>query len=259
MGGKPVRVLLGMGRDAANALCLNLQAEPEISVVGTVYDGYSVLDSVARAKPDVLLLDIILPEIDGIGVLERLSSAGSRPGVIVVSSVCLDRIVAQACACGADYYLLRPVQQSVLVERILQIGGAGRPTPPAAPQGAKATGRPAEVYQPADVCRLLHEIGVPAHLLGYRYLRRAIEMVTDKVDLLSSMTKELYPTIAREQGATPSRVERAIRHAIDVAWGRGDIACLRSIFGNTVHHERGKPTNSEFIAMLAERFRVKAS
>lgn len=258
MGGRTVRVLLGMGRDAARALDDNLRAEPGISIVGSAHDGHSVLHDVATAKPDVLLLDIILPEIDGLGVLERLGADAYRPGVIVVSSVCQDRIVAQACNSGADYYMLRPVQHSVLVERIVQIGGAGN-RPPARIHSPGVSAKPATVAVTSDLSRLLHEIGVPAHLLGYRYLRRAIEMVIDNVGLLSAMTKDLYPTIAREQGATPSRVERAIRHAIDVAWGRGDTACLRSIFGNTVHHERGKPTNSEFIAMLADKLRGRAS
>jgi len=204
---------------------------------------------VQAENPDVVVLDIIMPHLDGIGVLEQINALGlsRKPKIIMLTAFGQESIAQRVVALGADYYILKPFDLAILAKRIRQIasGQAVR-----VPQGE---GRSLEM----DVTDILHDIGIPAHIKGYLYLREAICLVVNRVELLGGVTKELYPTIAKRYQTTPSRVERAIRHAIEVAWNRGNVELIHSLFGHTINSDRGKPTNSEFIAMVADKLRME--
>ncbi|MBX6378149.1 MAG: sporulation transcription factor Spo0A, partial [Clostridia bacterium] len=193
------------------------------------------------------ILDIIMPHLDGIGVLEGLSSTvhGPKPRIILLTAFGQEAITQRAVDLGADYYVLKPFNLEVLGNRIRQMLNDHHPS-------AVVDVKNLDV----EVTNLIHDIGIPAHIKGYLYLREAILLVVQRVEYLGAVTKELYPAIAKKYGTTPSRVERAIRHAIEVAWSRGNVEAIHRIFGHTVSSERGKPTNSEFIAMLADRMRM---
>jgi len=232
-----------------------IDSQEDFELVGTAFNGLDVVEMVAKTEPDVVVLDIIMPHLDGIGVLEKLStmSISKRPKIIMLTAFGQENITQKVLELGADYYVLKPFNLEVLGNRIRQLASSsgGAPVP-----------RPAPVYKDRnvdnEVTAIIHEIGIPAHIKGYRYLREAILMVINKVELLGGITKELYPSIARNHQTTPSRVERAIRHAIEVAWSRGNIEVINGLFGHTVNRERGKPTNSEFIAMVADKLRMES-
>lgn len=222
---------------------------PDVELVGTGHDGNEILELLEDNPCDVLLLDIIMPYLDGIGVLERLAERGEeRPKIIMLTAFGEENTTQRVAALGADYYLLKPFDLEVLVDRIRQVAGWEKPNPPA----GSLKFRDIEL----EVTSLLHEIGIPAHIKGYQYLREAIFMVIQENELLGAVTKELYPSVAAQFSTTASRVERAIRHAIEVAWSRGNIDVVNEIFGHTISAERGKPTNSEFIAMVADKVRI---
>jgi two-component system response regulator (stage 0 sporulation protein A) len=253
-----IRVLIG---DDNNEFCEVLrsyvESQDDLEIVGLAPNGAEVLNLVTRETPDVVILDIIMPHLDGIGVLERLAvmDLPRRPKIIMLTAVGQERIAQKVLDMGADYYVLKPFSLDVLGNRIRQLAGTIRqvtvtPTPIAAPVVRNRS-------IDAEVTNIIHEIGIPAHIRGYRYLREAILMVVTRVELLGGITKELYPTIARNHQTTPSRVERAIRHAIEVAWNRGNVEMINGLFGHTVNRERGKPTNSEFIAMVADKLRLE--
>ncbi|MDA8205095.1 MAG: sporulation transcription factor Spo0A [Thermaerobacter sp.] len=234
-----------------------VRQEDGLDVMGDANHGMEVLDFLSRQTPDVIVLDIIMPHLDGIGVLERMNQMDwdRRPKVIVLTAFGQETMTQKALELGADYYILKPFNLKVLASRIKQLGG----TPAPERKSALPTGKLALVpvkHLDVEVTNMIHEIGIPAHIKGYLYLREAILMVINRVDLLSGVTKELYPAIASKYKTTPSRVERAIRHAIEVAWSRGNIDVINGIFGHTVNRDRGKPTNSEFIAMVADKLRM---
>jgi two-component system response regulator (stage 0 sporulation protein A) len=232
-----------------------LTQEEAIEVVGVAHNGLEVLDLIDHSDVDVLILDIIMPHLDGIAVLERLNGMGPRrPKVIMLTAFGQEAITARMVALGADYYVLKPFDLKVLIRRVLQLAGDG--TPP-----IRTVAEPPGTFTPRDldqeITALIHLIGIPAHIKGYLYLREAITMVYQDVELLGLVTKQLYPAVAQKYKTTPSRVERAIRHAIEVAWTRGNLDAIERVFGHTINQERGKPTNSEFIAMIADRLRLK--
>lgn len=236
-----------------------IRQEEGLEVAGIANHGMDVLEFLGRQTADVIVLDIIMPHLDGIGVLERLNQMEfeRRPKVVVLTAFGQETMTQKALELGADYYILKPFNLKVLATRVKQLAGspsAGdrRPT---LPQGKLAL-VPVK-HLDVEVTNIIHEIGIPAHIKGYLYLREAILMVINRVDLLSGVTKELYPTIASKYKTTPSRVERAIRHAIEVAWSRGNVDVINAIFGHTVNRDRGKPTNSEFIAMVADKLRMQ--
>lgn len=241
-----------------------VEAQPDMELVGMAHQGIDVLQAVQLETPDVLILDIIMPHLDGIGVLEQLAQLDlpRRPKIIMLTAFGQENITQKVLEMGADYYVLKPFSLDVLGTRLRQLAGVVPlpATPPPIPNVGMAR---VGVVLPlrtrnldTDVTTIIQEIGIPPHIKGYRYLREAILLVVNRVELLNSITKELYPTIARNHGTTPSRVERAIRHAIEVAWNRGNQEVLQGLFGHTVHRDRGKPTNSEFIAMVADRLRI---
>lgn len=239
-----------------------IDSQDDIEVIGMAGDGFEAFDLISNLLPDVVILDIIMPHLDGLGVIERINTTPlkKRPIFIILSAVGQDRITQRALALGAEYYVVKPFDMEVLVSRIKQLKGFSKFKTPKSGYQADikninivAEKRDLEV----EVTNIMHEIGVPAHIKGYQYLRDAIMMVVKDLDVINSITKQLYPAIAKDYSTTPSRVERAIRHAIEVAWNRGRIEAINSIFGYTINMGKGKPTNSEFIAMIADKLRIE--
>ncbi|QQE76960.1 sporulation transcription factor Spo0A [Alicyclobacillus sp. SO9] len=242
-----------------------VSGQKDMEVVGVAYNGEEVISLVKETQPDVLVLDIIMPIMDGIAVLEQLQELNVKsPKVIMLTAFGQESITRRAAALGVSYFILKPFDMSVLGERIRQVAA---PQTVAATRStlinttAQAIQQAATDYSKHDVdaaiTRIIHEIGVPAHIKGYQYLREAIGIVYNDVEILGSITKVLYPRIAQRYKTTPSRVERAIRHSIEVAWGRGNMDAIRSVFGYTVSASKTKPTNSEFIAMIADKLRIE--
>ncbi|MGI6188502.1 MAG: sporulation transcription factor Spo0A [Caldicoprobacteraceae bacterium] len=249
-----------------------LEKQDDMEVIGIAGDGIEALEMIINIQPEVVILDIIMPHIDGLGVLERLNNSNleNKSKIIILSAVGQDKITQRAIALGADYYFVKPFDMEIFVKRIRELA-MGITTDIDVPVSAVNQSAQALAVAPivktgynnnssleADITNIIHEIGVPAHIKGYHYLREAILMVVKDMDLLGGITKELYPMIAEKFNTTPSRVERAIRHAIEVAWNRGRVETINKIFGYTIHDEKGKPTNGEFIAMIADRMRIKA-
>lgn len=239
-----------------------LSNQADIDIVGIAADGNEACDQIVEKLPDIVILDIIMPHLDGLGVLERLRTIPlkKRPLFIILSAVGQDKITQRALALGAEYYIVKPFDMDVLVSRIRQLKDLSHSPiirsdyslESKTPQRA-----PVQRNLEVEVTNIMHEVGVPAHIKGYQYLRDAIMMVVKDLDIINSITKQLYPSIAREYNTTPSRVERAIRHAIEVAWSRGQVEAIDSLFGYTVSIGKGKPTNSEFIAMIADKLRLE--
>lgn len=221
-----------------------------LDVIPVGNDGSALAKAVEKYAPDVLMMDAFMPGLDAIGVLKQIQGNNEmkRPLVIVLSGAANDVLGARIVSAGADYYFMKPVDFSVLFQRITQLVDW---------QGEAPVGAVHERDLEVMVSEVLHQIGVPAHIKGYRYLRYSIILCTNDNSMLGSITKILYPTVAKHFETTPSRVERAIRHAIEVAWDRGDVDVLMSYFGYTIQSDRGKPTNSEFIAMIADKLRLE--
>ena len=222
------------------------------NVCGCAHNGLEALEMIEKYLPDVVILDLVMPHLDGLGVLERVNSLNlpKRPQIIVMTAFGQELLTQKAVELGAIYYILKPFDLPVLDMRIHQLTGD---TPSfIAPASAGMKNRNLDL----EVTRIIHQMGVPAHVKGYQYLRDAIIMVTEEANLMGAVTKELYPLIAEKHNTTPSRVERAIRHAIELAWDRGNVDMMNKYFGYTINIERGKPTNSEFIAMVADKLRI---
>ncbi len=212
----------------------------EFTVVAGVGDGKNALRQVREQLPDLLLLDVVLPELDGFGVLEQLRREEIPTRTMMISSFFTEQVVGEALEKGAAFFMPKPFENGALMERMRSVC---RPVQPVSHTKSLKN----------MVTDIIHEIGVPAHIKGYQYLREAILIAVDDMDVINAVTKVLYPEVARRFSTSPSRVERAIRHAIEVAWDRGDLETLQKFFGYTVSNTKGKPTNSEFIAMIADR------
>ncbi len=256
-------VIADDNREFSEILREYIDSQNDIEVVGMAGDGFEAFDLISNLLPDVVILDIIMPHLDGLGVLEKINTTPlkKRPIFIILSAVGQDRITQRALALGAEYYVVKPFDMEVLVSRIKQLKGFGKFKTPKPEYQADIKNNNNIVAEKRDleveVTNIMHEIGVPAHIKGYQYLRDAIMMVVNDLDVINSITKQLYPAIAKDYNTTPSRVERAIRHAIEVAWNRGRIEAINSIFGYTINMGKGKPTNSEFIAMIADKLRIE--
>ena len=252
----------------ANTLVNYLQKENDMEVVAIAQNGNEAYEMIINTKPDIVLLDVIMPHLDGLGVLEKLNSTSmdKKPICIMLSAVGQDKITQRAIALGAQYYVVKPIDIELLIKRVKDI----RHFKPVQESGSytsreiktqyisiDATNQKSEENLEALVTNIIHEVGVPAHIKGYQYLREAIIMVVNNIEIINQITKQLYPEIAQKYHTKPSRVERAIRHAIEVAWGRGQADTVENIFGYTVSASRGKPTNSEFIAMIADKLRLE--
>ncbi len=255
-------VIADDNREFGDILCEYLSNQNDIEVIGMARDGNEAIDLITSKTPDIAILDIIMPHLDGLGVLEKINSMSmkKRPLFIILSAVGQDKITQRALALGAEYYIVKPFDMDVLVSRIRQLKDS---TKNAIIRSEYAMESKAQYHTPVqrnlevEVTSIMHEIGVPAHIKGYQYLRDAIMMVVKDLDIINSITKQLYPSIARVYNTTPSRVERAIRHAIEVAWSRGQVEAIDELFGYTVSIGKGKPTNSEFIAMVADKLRLE--
>ena len=259
-------------KDFSDILAEFINAQEDMEVVGIACNGEEACKLIPECEPDIVILDVIMPYLDGIAVLERINAMmlERRPLFVMLSAVGQDKITEQALALGAEYYIVKPFDMETLVNRIRQLKSVTSSennssnnnrtvsspvaTKPLLPKTkGMVTGHNLE----AEVTSVIHEIGVPAHIKGYQYLRDAIIMVINDMDILNSITKQLYPSIAKQYNTTPSRVERAIRHAIEVAWSRGKMDTIDKLFGYTVNNGKGKPTNSEFIALIADRLRLE--
>ena len=236
-------MLTDVNEDARSMLQDALEKTGRFTVVGSTGDGNEVLQMVADAKPDVLVLDLILPGMDGLGILRRLDGE-KRPKILAVSNFVTQEVVAEAGNLGASMFLSKPYNESAMVEHLISL----------AEKSEKQLHGPGLEEL---VTSIIHEVGVPAHIKGYQYVREAIMITVENMDVINSVTKVLYPEVAKRYHTTPSRVERAIRHAIEVAWDRGDLETLQRFFGYTVSNAKGKPTNSEFIAMISDRIRLQ--
>jgi len=230
----------------------------DISVLDVAHDGVEAYDKINSLQPDIAILDGIMPRLDGLGVLERLgqNKAGDKPICIMLSAVSQERVTQRAIDLGAMYYMVKPFDMEALVSRIRQLN-TNLADAAVKTDAVKGIQHVSAINLEARITNILHEIGVPAHIRGYHYMREAIMMAVNDLDVLNYITKELYPSIAKKCNTTPSRVERAIRHAIEVAWSRGQIDAIDSMFGYTVSNAKGKPTNSEFIALIADRLRLE--
>ncbi|MCL2446181.1 MAG: sporulation transcription factor Spo0A [Oscillospiraceae bacterium] len=219
-------------------------------------DGREVLRQLQSQRPDVLIMDTFLTNLDALGVLKEMKSMPHKPLVFLLSAVDNPRFEQEALNAGADYYFLKPFDAQVLAERVNQLSSwrnMGIKQPRMVVPSVMRNKSDLEVM----ISEIMHQLGVPAHIKGYQYLREAIILSIENTEMISSVTKILYPTVARSFNTTPSRVERAIRHAIEVAWDRGDVEVLAGYFGYTIQNQRGKPTNSEFIAMISDKLRLK--
>lgn len=216
-------------------------------------DGNKLLEEIVRYKPDVVLADVFMSGLDILGVLKSLENMdkSKRPMIMALSSFDNPNLQNETLAAGADYYFIKPFDSKILAERIGQLSGWKSLNTVSHQTGY--TDNELECM----ITEIIHQIGVPAHIKGYHYLREAIILAVNDGTIINSVTKLLYPTVAKKFETTSSRVERAIRHAIEVAWDRGNVEVLNSYFGYTIHNGRGKPTNSEFIAMIADKLRLQ--
>ena len=252
-----IRVMLAEDNQSILRLLSDfLSGKPEIELVAAVSDGAAILDAVREHGPDVLVMDVIMPRKDGFMALEELGRIDecARPKVIVLTGLSRDDFIMRAIALGASYYMVKPFDLHVLYHRILEVAGEE-------PDVVASPAPRGEAAESADeqITNLFLTLGIPAHIKGYQYLREAVRMVMENHDVINRITKELYPSIARQFGTTASKVERAIRHAIEVAWNRGRVDTLNRAFGCRVCTPEDKPTNGEFIAMLADKMSMERS
>ena len=235
------------------------EKDQDIQIVGHATDGVAAVEMIKNQKPDVVILDIIMPKLDGLGVMERINNdkdITKPPAFIILTAMGQENVTEEAFELGASYYILKPFDSYSVIRKVKQAkekkekGGRNYIS---AKEKEEVTLHDLEVI----ITNMIHEIGVPAHIKGYQYLRDSILMAVEDMDILNSITQQLYPSIAQKYHTTPSRVERAIRHAIEVAWGRGKMDTINELFGYTVHAEKGKPTNSEFVALIADKIRLE--
>ena len=240
--------------DSTEEFCTGLTAALQraggFQVVGTANDGEQAIRQINQLKPDVLVIDLMLSKQDGISVLKNLNGMDRKPATLATSCFISDYVSAAIANLGVRYLMLKPCDMTALVERLEEIRGG---------ESLRLTSvrRLDKNSIESMVTGIIHEIGVPAHIKGYQYLREAIIIAVNDMDVINAITKVLYPQVAKTFGTTPSRVERAIRHAIEVAWDRGDLDTLQRFFGYTVSNTKGKPTNSEFIALIADKLQLQ--
>jgi two-component system response regulator (stage 0 sporulation protein A) len=237
-----------------------VSGEDEFEVVGMARDGEQIYHIIKEKNPDVVLMDVVMPKLDGLAVLKKVSEDASvtkRPAFVMISAIGQEKITEEAFDYGADYFIMKPFDNEMVLSRIRHVRDAK----------TERDKKKINAYEKSEeqgggnleqiVTDMIHEVGVPAHIKGYQYLREAIIMSVNDMDMLNSITKVLYPTIAKRFDTTSSRVERAIRHAIEVAWSRGKMDTIDELFGYTVSHGKGKPTNSEFIALITDKIRLQ--
>ena len=231
-----------------------INSQKDMVALDPLYDGTNAISAIKQSKPDVLLLDVVMPEKDGLTVLEELSDevGMEKPLIVIMSAIGQEKVTQKAISLGATYYVVKPSDMITLIDRVRDILKEKDEVKEEYMVAYGNKSLPLEVR----VTQMIHDVGVPAHIKGYQYIREAIMLAVNDEDIINSITKTLYPTLSEKFNTTPSRVERAIRHAIEVAWNRGQIEMHEKIFGYTVNSNKGKPTNSEFIAMIADRIRL---
>lgn len=236
-----------------------ISADKELDVVGKAKNGEDMCQIIKEKEPDVVILDLIMPKMDGLTVMERVNhdqAVKKHPSFIIVTAVGQENITEDAFAKGAHYYIMKPFSNETLIKRIKSVNKISR-SHLKRNNGECVGAQVRETDLEERVTTMLHEIGIPAHIKGYHYLRDAIMMAVKDMDVLNAITKVLYPTVAKKYQTTSSRVERAIRHAIEVAWSRGELETIDQLFGYTVSTGKGKPTNSEFIALIADTIQLE--
>ena len=250
-----------------NTLDEVISSEAGLSVIGRADNGKDAIDMIKDTQPDVVLLDLVMPQMDGITVVENIKKKTSmlkNPAFIILSAVGGEQMTEEAFQAGANYFLMKPFDKDILVNKIRRIGKRPvRPVPGKVLEAPLKAATPEEAamnreeymkeHLETDITKMLHELGIPAHIKGYQYLRDAISMVVRDREMMEAVTKILFPEIAKKNYTSSSRVERAIRHAIEVAWGRGSLEVIDELFGYTISTGKGKPTNSEFIALIADK------
>lgn len=249
---KPRVLVVDSDAEFRNQCVQNLK-RLDIDVVAEAADGQEAFAKLVRTKPNVVISDLYLSKIDGVGLIRYVKKQHQEetPAFIMLASFASQNLFEECCEAGAAYCLLKPIDFNSLADRVKRLADKSRRRTMASVPNRQ------ESDLEAQVTKIIHQIGVPAHIKGYQYLRTAIIMAIKDTEVINSVTKILYPTVAKQYSTTSSRVERAIRHAIEVAWDRGDLDVLNSFFGYTVQNSRGKPTNSEFIAMIADNLRLK--
>ncbi|MBR5708192.1 MAG: sporulation transcription factor Spo0A [Oscillospiraceae bacterium] len=240
-------IIADAGDDFRQVVTDRISREEGIELLGVASDGVEALALVEENAPDVLITDLVLPKKDGLSLIKSVRELEKAPVVIVVSSFANDAAVAEAAALGTYFFIPKPCDVADLFEKVRMIGTRDERL------GAGLLAAPKKQSLENMVTEIIHEIGVPAHIKGYQYLRESIIRTVKDMSLMNAVTKALYPMVAKKYSTTPSRVERAIRHAIEVAWDRGDIEVLQRYFGYTVSNSKGKPTNSEFIALISDK------
>lgn len=248
---KKLKVLIADDSTEFGLSCLNVLKSYGMEVSLCEKDGNKLLHRIKMQKPAVVIADVFMPNLDILGVLKGVNGLpkGEQPLVLAVSAFDNPLLEREALQHGAAYFFIKPFDFTMLAERILQLSGLQQKS--VLSQGGQVADSTCDLE--VMITEILHQIGVPAHIKGYHYLRTAILMTVQSPELINSVTKLLYPTVAKKYQTTSSRVERAIRHAIEVAWDRGDLDVLNAYFGYTIQNSRGKPTNSEFIAMIADK------
>ena len=243
-------IIADNSEEFTGSLVAALHQTDRFRVADTASDGERAIALVGQHKPDILVLDLMLAKKDGLSVLKAISGMEKKPTVLATSGFITDYVASAAANLGVRYLMLKPCDMSALVERLEEIRGGENLRIPAPRHSGKQNIE-------TMVTNIIHEIGVPAHIKGYQYLREAIIIAVEDMDVINAITKILYPQVAKTFQTTPSRVERAIRHAIEVAWDRGDLDTLQRFFGYTVSNTKGKPTNSEFIALIADKLQLQ--
>lgn len=245
-----------------NTLEKVVSCEEDMKVIGNAKDGMEAVELIKNEEPDVVILDVIMPNLDGLGVLEKIKNENlrKRPSVILLTAMGQENVTEEAFRLGVSYIMLKPFDNQMLLKKIRNVAGVYKEAE------TKSFIRTSKLDIPKQntayrleiiVTNIIHEIGVPAHIKGYQYLRDAIILVVKDIDIINSITKQLYPAIAQLYHTTPSRVERAIRHAIEVAWDRGKTDTIEELFGYVITNGKAKPTNSEFIALIADKIRLE--
>ncbi|MBO2527059.1 MAG: sporulation transcription factor Spo0A [Clostridiales bacterium] len=247
---KLYRVLLAnSSEDYSKQLAATLKQSERYAVVGTANDGIEAIDLLREVKPEILVVDMMLPQADGVAVLKAAIALEKKPMLLVLADFMTEFVSNLLVSLGVQYVLLKPCTPRAVLERLNEMRDSMTPRSPYQ--------RTREANVEAMVTSMIHEIGVPAHIKGYQYLREAIIIAVKDMEVINAITKVLYPQVAKTFATTPSRVERAIRHAIEVAWDRGDLETLQRFFGYTVSNTKGKPTNSEFIALIADKLQLQ--
>ena len=250
MDNRTTVLIADTSEEFCSSLSKALQSAEGFQVLGIAADGEQAIAMVNQRKPDILVLDLMLSKQDGLSVLKAIASMDRKPVTLATSRFVTDYVASAAANLGVRYLMVKPCDMATLVERLQEIRGNSNASQP----GIRKTGNQSIE---SLVTGIIHEIGVPAHIKGYQYLREAIIIAVGDMDVINAITKVLYPQVAKTFQTTPSRVERAIRHAIEVAWDRGDLDTLQRFFGYTVSNTKGKPTNSEFIALIADKLQLQ--